>query len=254
MSVILEALKKLDREKSFRRDGSVNIAVEILRPDLPHPGKRIRLYFAIIALTAVITLAITYAVIVEFGFLSKSSPSISVSSPALSQQVAPTFPEALSTSKPLPPEPVHPIVPHQPATPDPLSREPIRDHRGEIRQETPKIQIPVESKTPTEIKPPVTSLDEKKADQNVIPGKTVVTPEMTKKSDEPISNETSATPPPIKISAIVWYQDPTMRFAMINGVKATEGSVVEGVKIVEINPTSVRFFHNDQYFEISLLK
>ena len=100
----------------------------------------------------------------------------------------------------------------------------------------------------------MTSLDEKKADQNVIPGKTVVTPEMTKKSDEPISNETSATPPPIKISAIVWYQDPTMRFAMINGVKATEGSVVEGVKIVEINPTSVRFFHNDQYFEISLLK
>jgi hypothetical protein len=82
----------------------------------------------------------------------------------------------------------------------------------------------------------------------------VVAPEITKKPVEPIPNGTSATPPPIKISAIVWYQDPTIRFAMINGIKATEGSVIEGVKVVEINPTSVRFFYNDQYFEISLLK
>jgi hypothetical protein len=82
----------------------------------------------------------------------------------------------------------------------------------------------------------------------------MVAPEITKKPVEPISNGTSSTPPSIKISAIVWYQDPSLRFAMINGVKATEGSVVEGVKVVEINPTSVRFFHNDQYFEISLPK
>jgi hypothetical protein len=259
MSVILEALKKLDREKSSRRDGSVNIAVEILRPDLPHSGKRIRFYFATIALTVVVTLAITYAVMVEFGFLSKSSPPISLNSPSPSQQVATTFPDALSTLKPLPPEPVHPIVPSQPVTPSPLSRESIRENRGEISQGTPIIQAPVESKTPTEIKPSVTSpsatsMDEKKADQNVIPEKTVVAPEITKKPVEPIPNGTSATPPPIKISAIVWYQDPTIRFAMINGIKATEGSVIEGVKVVEINPTSVRFFYNNQYFEISLLK
>jgi len=230
MSVILEALKKLDREKSSRRDGSVNIAVEILRPDLPHSGKRIRLYFATIALTVVVTLAITYAVMVEFGFLSKSSPPISLNSPSPSQRVATTFPDALSTLKALPPEPVHPIVPSQPVTPAPLSRE------------------------PTVTSPSATSMDEKKADQNVIPEKTVVAPEITKKPVEPIPNGTSATPPPIKISAIVWYQDPTIRFAMINGIKATEGSVIEGVKVVEINPTSVRFFYNNQYFEISLLK
>jgi general secretion pathway protein B len=254
MSVILDALKKLDREKSSRRNGTVNIAVEILRPDLPHPGKRTRLYFATIALTIVATLAITYAVMVEFRFLSKSSPPASVSSPVPNQQFAPPSPEVSSMSKSLPPEPMRPTVPSQQVAPAPLSREPVRNTGDEISQRTPKIQTPVEIKTPTETKPSSTSLEGKKASQNVIPEKTEVAPEITKITVEPIPNGIATTPPSIKISAIVWYQDPSMRFAMINGIKATEGSVVEGVKIVEINPTSVRFLHNGQYFEISLAK
>jgi hypothetical protein len=259
MSVILEALKKLDREKSFRRDGTFNISAEILRPDLSPPGKRVRLYFAIITLTVVVTFAITYAVMVQFGLLSKSSPPISVSSPAPGQKVTTTIPEASSTSKPLPLEPMRPTAPSQPAKPAPLSREPTRDRKRETSQETPKIQVPVENKTPTEIEPSVmpsstASMDEKKADKIMVPEKSIATPEITKKTVEPIPNGTSSTPPPIKISAIVWYKDPPLRFAMINGIKATEGSLVEGVKVVEINPTSVRFFHNDQYFEISMLK
>ena len=40
MSLILDALKKLDREKSTRRDRTANIAADILGPDLPRPGKR----------------------------------------------------------------------------------------------------------------------------------------------------------------------------------------------------------------------
>ncbi len=114
MSLILEALKKLDREKSSRRNGTANIAVEILRPDLPRPGKRIPLYFAAVSLTAVVTAAITYAVMTQFGFLSKSSPPASVDAPAPSQQVAPA----------------------------PLSREPVRDARDEISRMPPKIQEP----------------------------------------------------------------------------------------------------------------
>ena len=254
MSVILDALKKLDREKSSRRNGMVNLAFEILRPDSSHPGKRIRLYFATIALTIVATLAITYAVMVEFGFLSKSSPPASVSSPMPNQQFAPPSPEVSSMSKSLPPEPMRSTVPSQQVTPAPLSREPVRKTGDEISQRTPKIQTPVEIKTPTEIKPSTTSLEGKKASQNVIPEKTEVAPEIIKKTVEAIPNVIATTPPSIKISAIVWYQDPPMRFAMVNGIKSTEGSVVEGVKIVEINPTSVRFLHNDQYFEISLSK
>jgi len=69
MSVILDALKKLDREKSSRRSATANIAVEILSPDLPRPGKRIPLYAAIALLASIATAAITYSVNGE-GWLS----------------------------------------------------------------------------------------------------------------------------------------------------------------------------------------
>jgi hypothetical protein len=206
-----------------------------------------------------VTLAITYAVMMELGFFSKFSSPISVNLPALSQQGATTFPEASSPSKPLPSKPVRPMEPLQSAPPAPLSREPHRS-KGEISQGDLKINIPVENKTSletkpsVEMKPSVISMDEKKVDQNVILEKSMVVPEITKDPVEPISTGASSTPPPIKISAIVWYQDPTLRFAMINGIKATEGSFIEGVKVVEIYPTSIRFFHNDQYFEISAQK
>ena len=166
MSLILDALKKLDREKLSRRNGTVNIAVEILRPDLPRPGKRIPLYFAAVSLTAVATAAITYAVMVEFGFLSKSSPPAPVNPPALNQQVAPA---------PLPPEPV-------------------RDARDEISRVPPKIQNPTESKAPAEAKTPAEvksstesrgpapSLGEEKASQNAISEEAEVAPGEYKKT------------------------------------------------------------------------
>jgi general secretion pathway protein B len=223
MSVILDALKKLDREKSFRRNGTANIAVEILRPDLPHSGKRIPLYFVIITLTAVAAAAITYAV-VDLGFLSKSSPPAPMNPPAPSQQVAPA----------------------------PLSHEPVHDARDEINRVPPKIQDPVEGKKPAESQNLATPLGQKEASQNVILEKATVAPEITKKPTEQTPDGSATAPPSLKLSAIVWYEEPSKRFAMINGVIITEGSVIEGVKVEEIYPNRVRFSHNGRPFEISI--
>jgi general secretion pathway protein B len=220
MSLILDALKKLDREKLSRRNGTVNIAVEILRPDLPRPGKRIPLYFAAVSLTAVATAAITYAVMAEFGFLSKSSPPVPVNPPALNQQVAPA---------PLPPEPV-------------------RDAREEMSRVPPKIQNPPESKVP------VPSLGEEKESQNAISEEADVAPVETRKPAEPTPNASATTPPSLKLSGIVWSEEPSKRLAVINGTITTEGSVIQGVKVVEIYPTHVVLSHNGRPFEISLFK
>jgi general secretion pathway protein B len=246
MSVILDALRKLDREKSSRRSEVANIAAEILRPDLPHPGKRIPLYIATVSLTAIAAVVITYAVIVEFGFLSKSLPPAPANPSAPRQQVEPASLESGVPSASSPPVPAKPPVARQQVAPVPLSREPVRDGRDEISRVPPKIQSPVESNTPT------TSLSEKKASQNVTSEEKDVAPGNTKKHVESSPNVSATTPPSLKLSAIVWYEDPSKRFAMINGVITTEGSLIEGVKVVEINPTSVRFLHNDRSFEISL--
>ncbi len=220
MSLILEALKKLDREKSSRRTGTANIAVEILRPDLPHPGKRIPLYFAGISLTAVAAAAITYAVVTQFGFLSKSSPPASVDASAPRQQVFST----------------------------PLSREPIRDARDEMSRVPLKVQDHAKSKTLA------APLSEKKESPKVISEEADVAPTDIKKPAERTPDASATTPPSLTVSGIIWSEEPSKRFAVINGTVATEGSEVYGVKVVEIHPTRVLLTHKGQSFEISMFK
>jgi len=235
MSVILDALKKLDREKSSRRTGTPNIAAEILRPDLPRPGKKVLLYLAAVSIA---TAAITYVVMVEFGFLSRSSPPAAVSPLAPTRQVIPAFKESGSLAKSLPPEAGTAPAPSQ-------FSEAVRDARDEISRVPSKIQDDAEKKISA------TPPGEKKTDQNVISREEVVAPQ-TRKVPEYSPGRSATTPPSLRISGIVWTEEPSKRIAVINGASFTEGSEIEGVKILEIHPTRVRFLHNDRPFEIPL--
>jgi general secretion pathway protein B len=223
MSVILDALKRLDREKSSRRSGTANIAVEILRPDLPRPVKRVPLYVAIAFLTAIVTAAITYGVMVKEGPVSKPSPPLAVSPP----------------------------VPHPEAVPVTPPSEPARSARDEIIPAPPKTQAPVKSKRPA-----ASSVEgkgeETRIKQNVTAKEADSAPEKARISPEPPPREPTATFPSLNISAIVWYEEPSKRFAMINGLIVTEGSVVEGMKVEEIYPDRVRFLHRNQRLEIPI--
>ena len=248
MSVILDALRKLDREKMSRRNAPANIAAEILRPDLTRRGKKIPVYITTVSLTAIAAVVITYAVMLKFGFLPKSSPPKQKSPPVSTQPIATAPPDSsfLSRSSPpvptnlpaptqqrapapldsgfpsksSPPAPTNPPVPSQQVAPAPLSQEPARNARDEVSRVPPKIQPPVESKT--------------------------------SKTSAPPSNGSATTLPSLKISAIVWYEEPSKRFVMVNGVIANEGSVVEGVKVEEIYPDRVRFSHNGRPFEVPI--
>lgn len=251
MSVILDALRKLDRETSSRRNGMAHIAVEILRPDMPRPGKRIPLYLVVVFLTAIGTGVITYGVMAEFGFLRKSLPPKAVSSP-LPHQTAPTSPDVgfLPTSSP--PAPIYSPKLNQSVAPAPLSPESVLEARDKISPAPPNIENPAENKKSIENKNPEVSRGERETRQNLIVDKATVVPGNTKKSDEPTQEGSITTPPSLKLSAIVWYEEKSKRFAMINGTIVTEGSIIEGVKVVEIYPTRVRFLHNNQPFEISM--
>jgi len=248
MSVILDALRKLDRERSSRRSAAANIAVEILRPDLPRFGKKIPVYITTVSLTAIAAVVITYAVVLKFGFLPKtpapeqksppvstqpiatapkdsslllrSSPPGPTNLPAPTQQPAPVPLDSGFPSKPSLPAPTKPALPSRQVTPATPSQEPARGARDEMSRVPPKIQAPAESRTP--------------------------------KIGAPPSNGSATTLPSLKLSAIVWYEEPSKRFVMVNGVIANEGSVVEGVKVEEIYPDRVRFSHNGRPFEIPI--
>lgn len=239
MSVILDALKKLDREKYSLRKGTGNIAVEILRSDPTRPRKKILLYFAAVSL---VTAAVTYAVMVELGFLSKSSPPSPVNPTAPSQQIEPAPLELSFPPKPSIPVPVNPPVPSQPVAPAIPSREPVPDARDEASRVPPKIENHTESKNSA---PP---LDEKKArEADVAPG-------ATQKPAERTPTKSILTPQSLRISGIVWHENPSERLVVINGMILREGSDIEGAKVVEIYPTHVRFMHKDQPFEISIFR
>ena len=218
MSLILDALKKLDREKSSRRSGNANIAAEILRPSIPRSGKRIMLLFTAISLTAIAAAAITYAAMVGFGFLSKSPSSSPENLPAASQKESPAL----------------------------LSREPVHEARDERSRVQPKIEDQADTK---KIAPPVR---EEKAHRKTIQEEKYIPPMTTKKSVDHAPGRSGATAPQLKLSGIIWHEEPSERRAFIDDVSVAEGSVVKGVKIVRIDPTRVRCSYNGQPFEMSM--
>jgi len=260
MSIILDALKKLDREKSSRRTGTANIALEILRPDRVRPRKRIPFYLVAIPLTAIVAIAVTYAVIVQFGFLSTSSVPGPIKPSASGQQAAPPPMNSDFLLKSSPPLPVNPPVPSQQVAPTPPSPEPVRDIRDETGRVPPKIQDLSEKKSTTAFPA------KKKVEQEVIPEEEGYeedynVPEIAKppirqtpRPAQQTPKELSTSPPQLKLSAIVWYEESSKRFAMINGLIVTEGSVIEGVKVEEIYPDRVRFSQNGRQFEIAMVK
>jgi len=288
MSLILDALKKLDREKSSRRTRTGNIAVEILRTDRTFPGKRIRLYFVAVFLTAIAAAAITYGMMAGFGFSSKTSPPGRLSPPPPSQEVAPpapsrepvheareeisrVFPKVLNPAEsraerraeskspvisgpPSSPGPAGAKPSNREVIPPPPSSEPVREARGDISQIPAKVVSSAESKTEsrTESKDLAAVQGEKKASQKVIPEEASVAPANVKKVPEPTPKESTSIPPSLKLSGILWHEEPSERRAMINGVIMREGSVIEGVKVLEIHPTRVRLLHNGRPFEISI--
>ena len=246
MSIILDALKKLDRERSGRPDGPPNIDTEILRPDPPLRRKKNQLYFATIFLTAVAATAITYAVVVWFGSPPKPLPPASMTSPARKQPVEPTPPEATPAPKSGPPASMDSSAPKQPVIPDPPSQEPARASGQETSQEPSKIKNFPENKGSG------TPLGEKKEGQNVIPEKADTVPGNKGKSVGPIPSGSAASPPPLRITAIGWDEDPSKRFAFVNGMMVHEGDTIDEAKIVEIYPKRIRFLHNGQYLEIRM--
>jgi len=218
MSLILDALKKLDREKSSRRNGTANIAAEILRPSTSRSGKRILLNFTAISLTAIAAAAITYAAMVGFGFLSKPSSSTPEYPPAASQQESPALP----------------------------SREPVRVTRDEVSRVPPKIE---DQADPKKLAP---SLRDEKAIRNTTREETYIPPRNTQKPVAHAPGRSGANAPPLKLSGIIWHEEPSERRAFIDDISVAEGSVVKGVKIVEIHPTRVRCSYNGQSFEMSM--
>ncbi len=218
MSLILDALKKLDREESSRRKGMTNIATEILKPDISPGGVKLPRYLVAVFLAVIATVLITYAVMVMFGGPPKKLPPTASSLPAPRHQGAPALP----------------------------AREPLRVIQDERSPVSPQNQTPA-ARTNTAI--PKSGNEAIRNDASKEAG---ITPRNTEKPSERVSSESAMTPPSVKLSGIIWNEEPSERRAVINGMVTSEGAVIEGMKVVEIYPNHVRFSYNGRLIEISI--
>jgi hypothetical protein len=324
MSLILDALRKLDRQKSLTRKGTGDLAAFILNLDTLPPGKKWGLFLAAVSLTAAVTAAVTYLAVVGFGSWGKTSSLPSAKLPPSSEQVSrailkpdpeksslggrqspPAAPEPGAREKSSPPSIAAPhashpqsksaesagavpqkalkgkpprfpaptqrvaISPSQPGIPigssPPPSGSPPEEKspppppdslpRQTVREaQSGRPQDPARRETQAELKVPAPAGGETMADRKATAEKVDPSPGIARIPAGAAVNGPSSSPPRVKISGIVWHDDPAKRRAVINGTFTSEGSTIEGLKVVEILPTKVRFLHLDRPFEMSIFE
>lgn len=231
MSYILDALKKLEKEKGIRRrsDGVINITGELLSAaPQPEPGRvfRKKTVAALLVVLLVIGGAAYWYVAskgkARGGFAARRAP---VERPAAMVPV------------PVPPVMAIPAAPPQPP-PTPVPQGPL-----------PVQPAPV----------PVTSAaagkgaEARAATAGKRGGDAIKPPRPAAPSPLPARPALIPAPADIKVQGIAWQEERQGRRAVVNGFLMQEGGTVLSAKIREIRPDRVRFSSAAGDFEIALI-
>ena len=241
MSYILDALKKIEREKikKSRSGGTTSISGELFREERSRPARGGAWKIIVVAvITSCVAMAATWLYLRPDKF-SKRAARRSVS-PAASTASG-TVPAAPATQLPVQP-PVQPPLampaqaPVQSAIPaPPLQKSPI--------PHPPAVPVPVASAPATQPAPRKTDSSRKERSMQPAP----VLPEQRS------AVATIVPPADIKVSGIAWQEERSARRAVVNGFLMKEGSVVSGARVIEILQDRVRFSTSGGEFELSMV-
>lgn len=221
MSYILDALKKVEREKLKKTGptGMTSISGDLFQEPIQPPASGGRWKIVIlIGIVSLMTFAGTWFMLK--GNKPKNAP---VAPPAVSSVAPPAVtPPSVPLAAPVPvPAPVQPVA--APAvnvvSPAPSSTEkpvdegrPARTVKRALKQAAPAV-------APLQLKP---------------------------------SPQTIQPPADIKLSGIAWQEERSARRAVVNGFLLKEGAVVSGARITEIKADKVRFALPGGTFELRL--
>lgn len=234
MSYILDALKKLEQEKSrkSRSVGKVNITGELFGGERSRPseGRNMKIIFLVLL-----------AVVVTFGatlfFLKGKGGRSSVSSRPVVAQPAPAVNIPVPVPAPAVPAPPVQALPVQQITTVPL-------------------QATAPAPAPVVAQPAPTNDDmsdddegrERRRRRHRIPAAAA--------SSQPQATaalKSGQAPADIKVSGIAWQDERSARRAVVNGFLLREGAVVSGAKITEILQDRVKFSLSGTTFEVTFI-
>lgn len=221
MSYILDALKKIEFEKSQknRASGRVNIS-----GDLFHERRETKTKSVILKMTAmVIAVSLAASAGTWFMLRGKGKGNAKKSGAAV---IAPSSQPAVVPSAP-------PVVT---AAPVPVQLTPP------VAASLPKVVVNA----------PGSKVDDESEDNSFRASRRLKKQVVTMPSQSGVTTQNVSAPADIKLSGIAWQEDRTARRAVINGLLLKEGVVVSGAKIVDIQAGKVRFSSPSGVFEIKL--
>jgi len=230
MSYILDALKKLEHDKSrkSRRDGIINISGALFENERPKPSGPAGWK---------IVLAVTVAVLVTFGATwLLLRPAKGRQKPVPSLAVRPPTPPVTVDSVPLPSVP--PVVPVQ-QTPPPASSTPAKGAPA-------RPPAPPSSPQKAVVQAAPASEDDDEGRESRRRTK-------ERKGQSLPADQATAAPGDITLSGIAWQEERRARRAVVNGFLMREGGVVSGARITDIFQDRVRFSLSGKTFEIPLI-
>lgn len=231
MSSILKALRKLEQEQNSRKSGIVDITGQVIyKKDRPRRQTwRVPFGMAAVGITTAIG---TYFLTTVYSHNGNEHPA--PISPAVRQQI-------------------QAAAPPQPVEAPPSN---VRDPLPAVAAATKKASAP-------EHFPP--ALPRLKGRKVATPSPPVVAPQPTaapsvQPSPPPLHQQatapaqTVAAPlPTLNISGVAYEADGG-KFAIINGIAVTEGSVVAGAKVEEIQKDRIRFTFGQKTFDVPVVK
>lgn len=235
MSYILDALKKLEHEKSrkSRGTGMINISGALFeneQPRLSGPSGWKILLFVLVAM--LVTFGATWLLLRPVKTPENPAP----------RHAAPASPAPPARIATVPAPPAPPLVPVQPIS---------------------AIAPPVAEKVPTAVrrsfaapKPQSVAVQAATAGEDAASRLTML--ELRKRMKERKGPSLSAdqfmpAPADITLSGIAWQEERRARRAVVNGFLMQEGGFVSGARISEIYQDRVRFSLSGKIFEVPLV-
>lgn len=241
MSLILEALRKMEQDRNSRRGAAQNIRPEVLRyraaPAKPRSNGR----FLPLALGAVLLACGIAGVLYLRGNHAESARQetapVAIALPAT--PTAPVPPAAQAT----PAQSVAPADQSAPAAPAalPAVSLPVAGPIAAPVAEPRAVSAPAGKDRSQPLRPPVAAAPPRRS-----------APEKVTQPKPPPREAASvvqAAPADIAITGIAWQDERSLRRAVVNGTLVMEGAEVAGARVVEIREDRVRLSRGGQVFD-----
>jgi len=225
MSLILEALRKMEQERKSRRGAGLDIRPEVLRYRAAVKQPQSKPYLLMAIGLVLLTAGIGAGILLKGNHGEEANHPVAMSSPDL--PLAPAAP--VHTAEQIAPAP---------AQSEPEVVQPARMAAEPAAQ--PKSQ-------PSSVSAPV-SRQPGTASGSSLP-ESAGSPR-AKPMHQETSGAAQAAIPEIAISGIAWQDERRMRRAVLNGALVGEGAEVAGARIVEIREDRVRMSRGGQIFEV----